>query len=122
MSTAHTISFAEIEEFVRRHQRIPASTLITPETQFERDLGITGDDGSELLVDAETYFNVSFDTDAHTSEDIFKLADNEFLFHGEGVVWPSSIFSRYTVRSFSVGELHEAISKLQAEKEGSNRP
>lgn len=115
------VSFTDVEKFIRRHQRIPDDEPITPDTQFERDLGITGDDGAELLEDIEVQFDVSFDSAEHSWRDVFGLEHDEFLFNGEPTIWPFSIFNRSFVRRFSVGELHQALAKLQAEKEASNR-
>ena len=53
------MTFDDVADFVRAWARVPVKRQITPETQFERDLGITGDDGSELLEAAEKHFTVN---------------------------------------------------------------
>jgi hypothetical protein len=47
-------AFEEFATFIRKYQSIPARRQITSETPFERDLGLTGDDGPDLLRAAET--------------------------------------------------------------------
>jgi hypothetical protein len=37
-----SVSFSEFADFIRVSGHIPKSKQIDPETQFERDLGITG--------------------------------------------------------------------------------
>ena len=55
-------TFDDVADFVREWARVPAKRQIEPETQFERDLGITGDDGSELLDAAQKKFGVDHST------------------------------------------------------------
>jgi hypothetical protein len=52
-SNSKSPTFNDVADFVRAWGRIPVKRQIDPETQFERDLGITGDDGSELLKAAQ---------------------------------------------------------------------
>jgi hypothetical protein len=58
-----SLTFDDVADFVRACARVPVKRPITPETQFERDLGITGDDGSELLEAAEKRFAVNLAPD-----------------------------------------------------------
>ena len=51
---------------------------ITKETQFERDLGITGDDGVLVLTEVEKAFGIKF------SGRSFNLRPNEYLFNPNG--------------------------------------
>ena len=103
-------SFDQLAEFVRDCAGLRTDKRIVEDTQFERDLGITGDDGADLLEAVERKFHVAF------TEDSFCLGVNEYLFGAEGIV-PSrdeliSIFGlgpEPTVRSFTVGELYEAV-------------
>ena len=59
-------TFNDVAEFVRGWARVPAKKQITPDTQFERDLGITGDDGDDLLEATQKHFKVNF-TDGRTA-------------------------------------------------------
>ena len=43
------LTFDEFAAWLREYWRVPVREAITLETQFERDLGVTGDDGVELL-------------------------------------------------------------------------
>jgi len=101
-------SFEELVEMIREKCGFDPCKLIGPETQFERDLGVTGDDGDELLTEAEKRFGVIF------TRETFDLAPDEFLFGPEASLGDLiSLFRnrRNKIRSFSVGELHEAIRK-----------
>jgi hypothetical protein len=98
--------FNDVADFVRAWRRFPAKRRIDPETQFERDLGITGDDGSALLEAAQKKFGVDLAPNEAGYRRIFGLGPNEYLFNSEGFG-----LSSFTVRAFTVGELHEAIRK-----------
>jgi hypothetical protein len=112
-------TFQELAEFIRAWGGIPKRKLIAPETLFEDDLGITGDDGCELLEATEKHFAVCLSSSEDGYRRTFDLASHEFLFHNEGLgdllyglvslfdpsAQPSSI------RAFRVGDLFEAIKK-----------
>ena len=114
-------TFNDVAEFVRGWARVPAKKQITPDTQFERDLGITGDDGDDLLEATQKHFKVNFTDGENGVRTIFKLGPNEYLFNSEGFSWGFggtdiiTLFSNpntdYSVRSFTVGELSEAIQR-----------
>jgi acyl carrier protein len=114
-------TFNDVAEFVRDWARLPAKKQITPDTQFERDLGITGDDGDELLQAAQKRFKVNFTDGDNGVRTIFKLGPNEYLFNSEGFPSPFggggiiTLFStpdtNFTVRAFTIGELCVAIQK-----------
>jgi hypothetical protein len=113
-------TFNDVAHFVRDWAHIPGKNQITTETQFERDLGITGDDGDELLKAAQTRFRVDLTDGDNGYRTIFNLGSNEYLFNSEGLPWFGgtgmiTLFARpntnFTVRSFTVGELCEAIQK-----------
>lgn len=120
-SEDRTPSFVEVANFVRGWASVPAKRLITPDTQFERDLGITGDDGSELLEAAQERFKVTLTDGDNGYRTIFNLGPNEFLFNSEGVsigfgnTKIITLFSNpdasHSVRSFTVGDLCKAIQK-----------
>jgi hypothetical protein len=87
-------------------------------------LGITGDDGAELLEAAEKRFNVSLTDGENGYRTIFKLGPNEFLFNAEGfslgfaggdiITLFSNPNTIQTVRSFTVGELYGAIQQARS--------
>jgi acyl carrier protein len=110
-------TFEGFAQFIREHTGVSQKKLITLETQFERDLGITGDDGDELLMATENRFGVRFVTNEYGLKELFNLKPNEYLFHSEGIgcvpiglLWPFGV--RSTVRVFTVGELYEVVCKL----------
>ncbi|WP_058187953.1 DUF1493 family protein [Terracidiphilus gabretensis] len=112
----NTPSFEQLAECIRRECGLRKDKHIDPDTQFERDLGITGDDGGELLEAVEKQYQVEF---THES---FGLEFNEYLFNSEGFdafpVFIQSLFGKPIpeVRSFTVGELHKAVLKEQAKQ------
>ena len=116
-----SLTFNDVADFVRDWARIPAKKQITPDTEFERDLGITGDDGDELLKAAQKRFKVNLTDGENGYRTIFKLGPNEYLFNSEGfslgfgardiITLFSNPDRNYTVRSFTVGELCEAIQR-----------
>ena len=114
-------TFNEVAEFVREFARIPAKRQITLDTQFERDLDITGDDGVELLEAVQERFRVTFTDGENGLRTIFNLGPNEYLFNSEGfyigfggtniITLFSNPNADYSVRSFTVGDLTEAIQE-----------
>jgi hypothetical protein len=66
-------------------QGIKETTVITGITLLDRDLGITGDDGIELLEELQERFGVSFAGADGTLGETFGLEKGEFLFESEGV-------------------------------------
>lgn len=111
----------EVIEFVREFSGDHKS-VITEHTRLDADLGITGDDGVELLEDAEKKFGVSFVTEKRSFQETFGLGDNEYLFNSEGldllgigrlVSWLRKE-PRPVVRDLSVGELWRVLGRWQA--------
>lgn len=118
-------TFNEIADFVREWAFIPAKQQISRDTQFERDLGITGDDGSDLLEAAQKRFKVDLAPDEGGYRTIFNLRPNEYLFNSEGFSIESggtdmiTLFTNTnpSVRAFTVGELCEAVRKAPSTDE-----
>ena len=104
-------SFEQVCQIIRDQCQLNPDESISPETQFERDLGITGDDGSEILDGVAEYYGIQFTADS------FGLQPNEFLFSSEGIdLFPAFIRILFNkpepeVRSFTVGELYDAVVK-----------
>lgn len=107
------ITFEHFIDFIRQYAGISSKRLITPTTQFEKDLGITGDDGVELLEAVEKHFGITFPTDENESRALFNLKADEYLFESEGfgLINFIRLVRPYTVRNFTVGELYEAVCK-----------
>jgi hypothetical protein len=115
------LTFDEFAEWLREYWSVAARKAIVPETQFERDLGLTGDDGTDLIEAAEKRFEVRLGNEETGLRDTFDLQPNEYLFNSEG--WgpsPAEIISLFsgspsnTVRSFTVGELFEVVRRTKA--------
>ncbi len=114
------LSFDQFAEFIREYWHVSWGKSISPETQFERDLGLTGDDGADLLEATERKFGVILSDENKELRETFNLEPNEYLFHSEGLDLFSpfqTIFGRDvpTVRRFTVGELYEAVRKATDE-------
>ena len=92
-------SFQEVAEFVAKFSGT-TSSRIQPATRLEADLGITGDDGVELLEAFTAHFQVDFARPYST---------NTFLFHGEG--WSLPFPRRRQVLVVTVGDLHVAAAR-----------
>ena len=117
LSEGSTPSFEQFAAFIRKWAAIPARIEIRPETLFEDDLGITGDDGSDLLEATEDHFRVRLSSPENGYRPTFDLAPHEVLFRSEGFGPDlSDIMSLFgpsvvptSVRAFRVGELFEAV-------------
>ena len=124
-------SFEQLVNFIREWACIRARKPITRDTQFERDLGITGDDGCDLLKAVEEHFGTSLHSEEDGYRKTFNLGSNEYLFHSEGgFILPfydsaplitlfgsdSASFGAENVRAFTVGELHDALRSVAESK------
>ena len=95
---------AEFIDFIRENQRISRSKEVLESSCLEKDLGITGDDGCELLEAIGKRFDVSLTKEA------LGLSDGQYLFHNEGCrvfQLHASVFGRDSenVKAITVGEL-----------------
>lgn len=110
------MTFENLCEVIRESCGLHSDERITPDTQFQRDLGITGDDGDLVLNNTEKAFGV------HFSRESFNLGSNEWLFDGEAPDVFGGIYRMLTkkpariTRSFTVGELFEAAKREQAKQ------
>ncbi|WP_052127540.1 DUF1493 family protein [Enterobacter cancerogenus] len=68
----------EVIEFVHEFSGDHKS-VITEHTLLDADLGITGDDGVELLEDAEKKFGVSFVTEERSFQKIFEIGEVDIM-------------------------------------------
>ena len=119
MSTSTTApSFSDVAEFVRAFAGLGRTRIIAPQTFLDADLGITGDDGSDLLLEAAEHFSSRLlGADGYTTT--FSLAQNECLFGSEGLdllgigalAYRLSGQPKNVVRDLTVGELHNAICR-----------
>jgi len=101
-------SFEQFADFIRVQCGVSAKKNITAESKFEDDLGITGDDGYDLLKATEKRFDVRLSDAEHGYSHTFDLGPGEILFQGEG------LFNYYgSVREFTVGDLYRAVRKAK---------
>jgi hypothetical protein len=109
------LSFKRFCEFIRDFAGLSRTKKIGPDTLFENDLGITGDDGCELLEATERRFGIRLSSEKEGYRGTFHLGPNEFLFHSEGFGDPSdtltTLFTGHppTIRRFKVRELYAAV-------------
>ena len=102
-------SFDQFVLFLREFCALSPKVEISRSTRFERDLGITGDDGSDLLQETERRFAIRLSSKEHGYRRTFSLGPDEYLFHSEGFDF-LGLFSRgISVREFTVGELYDAV-------------
>jgi hypothetical protein len=112
------VTFEHLAAFIRKGSQTPQRQHITLDTQCERDLGITGEDGHQLLEAVEKRFDIEFSSEQSGLRETFHLGPNEFLFHSEGFeLFPQELLSlpgrvsTPTVHPFTVGELYDALKK-----------
>ena len=104
-------SFDEFAEFIRKLAKLPRKKPIAPETEFEDGLGITGDDGCELLQAVETHYGVSLSSKEDGYRKAFNLGPNEFLFHSEGLLPDLLCKPPAFVVEFTLGDLYNALKE-----------
>ncbi|HBC5671023.1 TPA: hypothetical protein KEV01_001158 [Citrobacter koseri] len=111
---------SEVILFVRDVTGIQRAT-ITGDTLLESDQGIAGDDGTELLTEAEKVFGVSFPDDIQAFRTLFSLQENEYLFTAEGIDllgivrlinWLRGI-PRPVITDLSFGKLCRVLAELR---------
>lgn len=118
----------DVIDFVRKftgEYRAP----IDGNTWLEADLGISGDDGVDFLVEVAQAFGVVLHTEEEGYRLTFNLQENEYIFTSEGVDllgvsrlinWLRGI-PRPVIRDLSVGHLYrvlvEAHQKQMAKQE-----
>ena len=110
-------TFQDVEAFVRDFAALRRNQVITPDTRLENDLGITGDDGDELLQKAATHFGVQLADPVHGYRPTFGLGENEYLFNSEGLdlLGIGELIRRLrkqppeVIRDLTMEELHNAI-------------
>jgi len=115
-----TSTFEQFAELVRHFAGCSSKVQITRATKFQDDLGITGEDGTELLIETEKHYGVLLHSEEHGFRVTFNLAPNEYLFNSEGFNAFELLGRLFgvkegsTVREFTVGELYDAVTKKDA--------
>ena|SRR3569833_1156039 len=119
MTTA--ISMDELIAFIREHQGISPKQEITESSLLENNLGITGDDGCELIQAIERQFGILFSRSGGSLGEAFDLSEGECLFHSEGtnLFWLTHrLFGRdqENVKAITVGDLHLAVCRAMEKR------
>lgn len=116
-----TPGLQEVIAFVRHQSAIGDTEPIGAQTCLEADLGVSGDDGSELLLAAENHFSVILSTPDGSLSPLFGLGANEYLFSAEGMDWPLGYSFRWlfnqptpVMHDLTAGELHAVLVQLRA--------
>ncbi|HEX6886087.1 MAG TPA: hypothetical protein VF530_22125 [Planctomycetota bacterium] len=107
-------SLEEFVAFIRENQGISLKKAIAESSLLESDLGITGDDGVELLQAIQERYSISFIGSDGTVREAFGLAEDQFLFGSEGF----NLFSRVNVKPITVGELFGVTCRAYEKKHG----
>jgi acyl carrier protein len=115
------VTLENLISIIRECQGFSEKDIITEASLLEKDLGITGDDGSELIEVIEKKFDISFAGSDGSLRDAFGLGEGQYLFHSEGMnlFWLlASLFGRdlENVKTITVGELYLATRHAQEKK------
>ena len=110
----NTPTFDEFSVFLRDCTGISSKTAIDPGTRLEADLGVTGDDGDDLLKETEEKYGVSLSTHEEGYRPTFGLRDHEYLFYSEGFDLLGFFRAKEKVIEFTVGQLFDAVVKLKS--------
>jgi hypothetical protein len=109
-------SFDEFAVSLRKFLGVSAKRPISRSTRFEKDFGVTGEDGVDVLEWAAKTFGAELASNEHGYRQTFGLGENEYLFNSEGfgcllsLFWPTP---KTTVREFTIGELYDAVCQTQ---------
>ncbi|WP_020595334.1 acyl carrier protein [Spirosoma panaciterrae] len=106
-------NFDQFADFIREFSGYSPKKSISPTTLFEKELGITGDDGVELLDAVEKHFGISLINDENDLRSVFGLQPNEYLFDGEGwpALWWFGTGHKPIIHAFTVGELYDVVHR-----------
>ena len=69
----YKLTIDNLTKAIRESQSISNQKIITDHTTLEDDLGITGDDGCDLLEDIERQFSLSFSNQEGSFREVFSL-------------------------------------------------
>jgi hypothetical protein len=120
-------SLLDVANFVRAWTGMSKKFVVRSETRLEADLGVTGDDGEELLKAIAKEFSVALANPDDGYRTTFSLSPNEYLFSSEGfdLLGIGSLIGQggtpnYFVRDLTVGQLHTAIVRRVSNAERLN--
>ena len=126
MTNSTPPTFPEFVAFLRPFTGLKEDFPIKPSTLFEDDLGITGDDGVDLMAAVEQEYGISLES----ARELLSMKPNEYLFNAEGGglidfqelkrvtrnLFSSTKEPRPVVLSFRVGQLYDIVYQLVALK------
>lgn len=112
------LTLENLNSVIRELQGIPSKILIDENTLVENELGLTGDDGDEVLQEIEKVFELSFKGKDGSLREFFGLKDNEYLFHSEGfdilgVFKKLFGINNESIKPFIVGELFKGALRAK---------
>ncbi|MDP1833275.1 MAG: hypothetical protein Q8K67_14560 [Geothrix sp.] len=96
----------EVIELLREFTALPLRKSISSDSQLERDLGITGDDGDALLSFIENRYLFPFAPPGGTINDAFGIQMDQWLFHSEGLPF---LTHDDNIVPITVTQLHKVI-------------
>jgi hypothetical protein len=101
-------SFEDLAQVVRDSARLKRDERIDPDSQFLRDLGITGKHWIELLKAVEGHYGIEFKPELYERLQTEELARSEDSDESPLI---QSLFgsSAFTGHSFTVGQLYKAV-------------
>ena len=100
-----------IIKLIRDFHGIPESVSIEANTKLEKELGITGDDGVELIEFLQDKMKLSFIGTDGTLSEAFDLSKNECLFNSEG--FSLNFFSKKEkVKEIQVKDILLAVQRV----------
>lgn len=107
-------TFENMISLIRETQGIPDKTSIGVDTYLEKDLRITGDDGEIMLREIEDYFSFRYSDNSDEFREIFKLENDQFLFHSEPNLFSPFYWlfgKKENIKPLTIGQLFEATAK-----------
>jgi len=112
------VTFQNLVSIIRESQGFSGKDIITEASLLEKDLGITGDDGCELLEAIEEKFDISFTGPDGSLREVFCLSEGQYLFHSEGMnlFWLITSFlgrDSENAKAITAGELYRAALNAQ---------
>jgi hypothetical protein len=120
-------SLLDVANFVRAWTGMSNKFVVRSETRLEADLGVTGDEGEELLKAVAKAFSVALANPDDGYRTTFSLSPNEYLFSSEGfdMLGIGSLIGHggtpnHFVRDLTVGQLHTAIVRRVSNAERLN--
>lgn len=115
------LSFDSFTRFIIRERLLDDDYIATKDTLVEDDLGITGDDGAELLEALEKEYQIEFEDGTGSLRKAFGMREDEYLFHSEGFCifdfWRNR--KKENVIKLTLGKLYDVVVMLSENRDKS---